>query len=84
MFTEQYYLERMEAAIRQTEHSRSENDRKFYSDLANRWAALLPSEKRDLLQVKEPIQPSKLSTETPADAAKRLSDKRVDWRFRYG
>lgn len=84
MFTEQYYLERMEAAIRQSEYSQSENDRKFYSALANRWAALLPSEKRDVLQSPKVIQPSKIANETPTDAAKRFSDKRVDWRLRYG
>ena len=86
MFTEEYYREKMQLAIRQAEFAGSSNDKKFYEMLAQRWAALLPEGRivaalTDAAQVqREPAPVTR--DQNPIDTAQRLGETRNAWRLR--
>lgn len=86
MFTEEYYREKMQRAMREAESARSSNDKKFYEVLAQRWAALLPEGRivaplTDVAHVK--IKPTPvIRDQKPLDTAQRLGEARIAWRLR--
>ena len=86
MFTEDYYREKMQHAIREAEFARSSNDKKFYEMLAKRWAALLPEGRiaaplTDGAHVQSKPTPV-IRDQNPIDAAQRLGEARTAWRLR--
>ena len=86
MFTEEYYREKMQRALREAEFARSSNDKKFYEMLAQRWAALLP-EGRTVAPLTDAAQVQSKPTavvrdQNPVDTAQRLGEARTAWRLR--
>lgn len=86
MFTEEYYREKMQLAIRHAEFAHSSNDKNFYEMLAQRWAALLPEGRivaalNDSAQVQSEPAPV-IRDQRPIDTAQRLGETRNAWRLR--